>query len=161
MIEKPILRTITKLVIPFIIMFGFYVQFHGDYSPGGGFQAGAILASALVLYAIVFGTDKALKVFPYRYMLRGAAIGCLLYGGVGVWSMMEGGQFLNYSVLSDTVDGSQRLGILIIELGVGITVCSVMMFLFFTFANFEKTLRYQHRCQLVNSADRNRKKGAS
>ena len=49
-----VLRVITKLLIPFILLFGIYVQMHGDYGPGGGFQAGVIFASSFILYAIVF-----------------------------------------------------------------------------------------------------------
>ena len=59
-----VLRIIVKMVLPFILMFGFYVQLHGEYSPGGGFQAGVILASAFILYALIFGPDQALAVFP-------------------------------------------------------------------------------------------------
>ena len=47
-----VLRVIAKLLIPFILLFGFYVQMHGDYGPGGGFQAGVIVAAAFILYAL-------------------------------------------------------------------------------------------------------------
>ena len=59
-----IIRVTSKLLIPFILLFGLYVQFHGDFGPGGGFQAGVIFASAFILYALVFGLDNARKVVP-------------------------------------------------------------------------------------------------
>ena len=62
MISFPVIRVIAKLLIPFIVLFALYVQFHGDYGPGGGFQAGVILASALILYGLVFGLPAAQRV---------------------------------------------------------------------------------------------------
>nr|WP_297349423.1 Na(+)/H(+) antiporter subunit B [uncultured Glaciecola sp.] len=129
-----ILRVVTKWLSPIIILFALYVQFHGDYSPGGGFQAGVIFSSAILLYSLTYGLDAGLQLIP-EYILRiGASLGVLIYGGVGVASMVLGGNFLNYSVLGSTPVAGQHLGIIIIELGVGITVASVMVLLFFTFA---------------------------
>ena len=62
--ENPILRVSTKILFAPIILFGLYVQFHGDFGPGGGFQAGVIVASAFILYSIVFGVDEGKKLFP-------------------------------------------------------------------------------------------------
>ena len=62
--EHLILKVITKLMVGVIILFGLYVQFHGDYSPGGGFQAGVIVAAAFILYGIVMGLETVQKVVP-------------------------------------------------------------------------------------------------
>ena len=59
-----ILRVVTKLLVGTIILFALYVQFHGDYSPGGGFQAGVIFAVAFILYGVVFSLRQAKEVFP-------------------------------------------------------------------------------------------------
>ena len=64
-----------------------------------------------------------------------AALGLMLYAGVGVVGMLLGGNFLDYNVLSSDPVAGQHLGILLIELGVGITVASVMLSLFFAFAS--------------------------
>ena len=53
-----ILKVVTKTLVGMILLFGLYVQFHGDYSPGGGFQAGVIFAAAFILYGIVMGLEK-------------------------------------------------------------------------------------------------------
>jgi multicomponent Na+:H+ antiporter subunit B len=119
---------------PTIILFALYVQFHGDYSPGGGFQAGVIFSSAILLYALTYGLDAALKVIPITALKVCASFGVLLYAGVGVVSMLLGGNFLDYSVLASNPLTGQHIGIIIIELGVGITVASVMILLFFTFS---------------------------
>ncbi|MEM7283362.1 MAG: DUF4040 domain-containing protein [Pseudomonadota bacterium] len=127
-------RVVGRLLIPFILLFGLYVQFHGEYGPGGGFQAGAIIAAAVVLYALLEGENKALQVIPQRVLLGLVAGGALLYGGVGVASMMMGGNFLDYSVLAaDPVKG-QQLGIILIEAGVGMTVTGVLLIIFHAFA---------------------------
>lgn len=134
MINDLILRVVTKWLSPVIILFALYVQFHGDYSPGGGFQAGVIFSTAILLYALTYGLDAALKVIPEQALKVCASLGVLLYAGVGVVSMIMGGNFLNYSVLADNPVTGQHIGIIVIELGVGITVASVMILLFFTFS---------------------------
>jgi multicomponent Na+:H+ antiporter subunit B len=132
--DNLILRVMAKALIPVIILFALYVQFHGDYSPGGGFQAGVIFSSAMLLYALVFGLDAAAKAVPDRALIIIACLGVLIYTGTGVASLFLGGQFLNYSVLAKTALGGQHLGIIVIELGVGLTVGAIMLLIFFTFA---------------------------
>lgn len=132
--DQLVLRIVTKLTLPFIIMFGLYIQFHGEVSPGGGFQAGIVLAAALVLYALIYGTEAALKVFPLPAIRVCAALGVLLYGGVGLAAMLLGGRYLEYSVLAGEMAHGQERGIFWVEIGVGLTVCAVMLLIFFTFA---------------------------
>ena len=134
-----ILRVCAKLFIPYILLFGLYVQFHGDYGPGGGFQAGVILASAFILYSLVFGLD-ALERVAHPDLLRVlASLGVLLFAGVGVVSMIKGGAFLDFGVLDPhSPEHGQHLGILLVEAGVGITVCAVMILIFCAFAGYRK-----------------------
>ena len=129
-----ILRVLAKLFIPVIVLFALYVQFHGDYGPGGGFQAGVIFSVAFIFYALVFGLDSAERVMPAGVLRVLASLGVLIYAGVGVITLFKGGNFLDYDVLSQNPVAGQHLGILVIELGVGITVSAVMLIIFFTFA---------------------------
>nr|WP_210147193.1 Na(+)/H(+) antiporter subunit B [Shewanella sp. WXL01] len=129
-----VLRIVSKALIPFILLFALYVQFHGDFGPGGGFQAGVIFAAAIILYTMLFGLDTAKRVFNQGLIRLLAAIGLLLYACVGVVSMLNGANFLDYDVLAEDPVAGQHLGILLIELGVGITVTSVMLIIFFSFA---------------------------
>ncbi|MBE9538271.1 MAG: DUF4040 domain-containing protein [Proteobacteria bacterium] len=127
-------RVVGRLLIPFILLFGLYVQFHGEYGPGGGFQAGAIVAAAFILYALLEGEAQALRVLPSRALLGLITGGALLYCGVGAAGILLGGNFLDYSVLhKDPVTG-QHIGILLIELGVGMTVTGVLLSVFHAFA---------------------------
>ena len=135
--EYLVLRVVTKLLMPFILIYGLYVQFHGDFGPGGGFQAGVIFAAGFILYGLVFGVAAARRIMPIGILRAGIAGGVLLFGGVGVVSLFMGGNYLDYGVLlHDPVHG-QHLGILLIEFGVGLTVASVMMSVFFTFATWK------------------------
>ena len=129
-----ILRVVTKLLMPFILIFALYVQFHGDYGPGGGFQAGVIFGAGFVLYGLVFGLDDLRGVLSSDVLRAGFAIGLLIFAGVGVAGLFLGGNYLDYDVLArDPVHG-QHLGILLIEFGVGVTVASVMVSIFYYFA---------------------------
>jgi multicomponent Na+:H+ antiporter subunit B len=134
-----ILRVVSKILIPLIILFGLYVQFHGDFGPGGGFQAGVIFSSAFILYALVFGLDTAEKIIPPTVLRILASLGVLLYAGTGVASLLLGGNYLDYSVLAKTPVAGQHIGIIVIELGVGITVAAVMLIIFFAFAGRGRT----------------------
>ena len=129
-----ILRVVSKVLIPLIMVFALYVQFHGDFGPGGGFQAGVIMSAAVILYAIVFGLDAAEQIISPVLLRVIASLGVLLYGGVGIATILLGGNYLEYTVLATTQVGGQHLGILLVELGVGMTVLSVMLIIFFAFA---------------------------
>ena len=130
-----LLRVISKFLIPLIALFAFYVQFHGDYGPGGGFQAGVILAASVILYALVFGLPEAKRAFPPRLIRYGMTLGVLLYGGTGVVNFILGGEFLNYSTLASDAAAGQHYGILAIELGVLTTVTTVMIAIFYAFGS--------------------------
>ncbi len=132
--NKAVLRVSSKLLMPPIMLFALYVQFHGDFGPGGGFQAGVIFASAFILYALLFGVRQARRVAPAGVIRTTLALGVLLYAGVGVAGLLLGGNYLNYSVLAQNQVAGQHLGILIIEFGVGMTVASAMITVFFIFA---------------------------
>ncbi|WP_269970138.1 MULTISPECIES: Na(+)/H(+) antiporter subunit B [unclassified Shewanella] len=144
--QHMVLRIVSKILIPFILLFALYVQFHGDFGPGGGFQAGVIFAAAIILYAMLFGLDTARRVFNQSIIQLIAAIGLLLYACVGVVSLFNGGNFLDYNVLADDLIAGQHLGILLIELGVGCTVAAVMIIIFFNFAGRREA--QQHATEL-------------
>ena len=136
----PIPRVIAKLFIPFILVFALYVQFHGDFGPGGGFQAGVIFSGGVILYSLIFGVSITQNLLPPIFVEIMSAVGVLLYGAVGVVCILKGGEFLNYSVLLENSVSGQHLGILLIELGVFITVASVMLKLFYLFASRSQKL---------------------
>jgi len=132
--REPVLRVVGKLLIPYMVVFALYVQFHGDYGPGGGFQAGVICAASVIFYAIIFGLPAARRVVPEALVESMVAAGALLYMGVGFAGLLRGGNFLDYFVLgADPVSGQHR-GIFWVEIGVLITVAGVMLKIFYMFA---------------------------
>ena len=128
-----VLRVVAKLLIPFIVLFALYVQFHGDFGPGGGFQAGVIAAAGVIFYGLIYGLADARKVVPDRLVEAMIGAGLLIYAGVGVAGILLGGNYLDYFVLArDPVEGQHR-GIFWVEAGVGITVSGVMLKIFYMF----------------------------
>jgi multicomponent Na+:H+ antiporter subunit B len=129
-----ILRVVAKLLIPFMLLFALYVQFHADFGPGGGFQAGVIAAAAVMFYALIFGLRAAQRLVAEPLVERMLAAGVLVFAGVGVAGMLLGGNYLDYFVLdADPVSGQHR-GIFWVEVGVLLTVTGVMLKLFYMFA---------------------------
>lgn len=127
-------KAVGGLLVPFLLLFGLYVQFHGEYGPGGGFQAGAIVANAIILYALIEGEQAALRVLPRSAQLAMVVGGAGLYGAVGVICMLRGGTFLDYSVLLSDPVFSRQVGIIAIEAGVGLAVCGALLSIFHAFA---------------------------
>lgn len=129
-----VLRVLAKLFIPFMLLFALYVQFHGELGPGGGFQAGVIIAAAVIFYALIFGLPDARRLLPDAVVETMMAGGVLIYAGVGVAGLLLGGNYLDYFVLdSNPVHGQER-GIFWIEIGVAVTVSGVMLKVFYMFA---------------------------
>jgi multicomponent Na+:H+ antiporter subunit B len=133
----PVPRVVAKLLIPYIMLFGLYVQFHGDYGPGGGFQAGVIIAASFVLYGMVFGLRAVQRVIRPQWVETMVPLGVLIYAGTGVATLLGGGRYLEYEVLQHDWHlwpHGQHLGIFLVELGVGVTVSSVMIAIYYAFA---------------------------
>jgi len=133
-----VLRVVAKLLMPYILLFALYVQFHGDFGPGGGFQAGVIIAAALIFYGLIYGLPAARKAMPEPLVESMMAVGVLIYGGVGLAGLLLGGNYLDYFVLDpDPVHGQER-GIFWVEVGVATTVSGVMLKIFYMFTDRSK-----------------------
>ena len=132
--REPVLRVVGKLLIPYMLVFALYVQFHGDFGPGGGFQAGVIAAAAVIFYGLIYGLPAARRLLPDAVVESMVAAGALLYLGVGFAGVLLGGNFLDYFVLGRDPVAGQHRGIFWIELGVLITVAGVMLKIFYMFA---------------------------
>ncbi|WP_125152390.1 MnhB domain-containing protein [Clostridium rectalis] len=93
--KDSILIQVSKIIIPFIQIFGLYVVFNGHLSPGGGFAGGTIFGVSLILYRIVFGKDEAKKKFAYKKLMGIVSFGLLLYGTMKGYSFITGGNHIN------------------------------------------------------------------
>jgi multicomponent Na+:H+ antiporter subunit B len=128
-----ILRVGTKLLLPFILLFALYVQLHGDYGPGGGFQAGVIAAGMVILYALLFGVKAAKRIAPQGVVERMVPLGVLIYAGTGVAGLVLGSNYLDYSRFASDAPHGHEIGIFAVELGVLITVAGTMTAIFYAF----------------------------
>jgi multicomponent Na+:H+ antiporter subunit B len=142
MSQQTLIRVVAKMTIPFILVFGCYVILHGEVGPGGGFQGGVILAAAFILYGVVFGADELSRRIPPPIFDAGMALGALLYASVGLASMRLGGTFLDYGMLTRNPAGeNEALGMTLVEYGVGLTVCSVMVTIYLMISERRATIR--------------------
>jgi multicomponent Na+:H+ antiporter subunit B len=130
-----ILRIGTKLLLPFVLLFALYVQFHGDFGPGGGFQAGVIAAGTIILLALIFGVKAAKNVAPQALVERMVPLGVIIFAGTGIVGLLLGGNYLEYSYLARDPPHGHEYGILAVELGVLITVAGTMVAIFYAFVD--------------------------
>lgn len=133
--ESIVIRTMTRLLVPFIQIFALYVIMHGHGSPGGGFQGGVIMGASFILLGMAYGIDTVKKMFTVRLLTVFTSLGVLIYGGIGVGCLLLGKNFLNYGALP--IPDPRGMGMFGIELGVGFTVMSVMVSLFYDLVEFE------------------------
>ncbi len=141
--EHLILRVVIKLMFAPILLFALYVQFHGDYGAGGGFQAGVIFAVAFILHALVMGLEETRRVLPIGALRMMMVVGFLFYAGTGAATMLLGGNLLGYDAIAphSTHHEGQHYGILLVEFGVGMAVASTMLMIFYHFAGREPEIR--------------------
>ncbi|MGA1201697.1 MAG: Na(+)/H(+) antiporter subunit B [Planctomycetota bacterium] len=138
--DQVVPRVIARMLIPYMLVYGFYVASHGELGPGGGFQAGVILAAALILHSLVHGLEETQRGVPRRWVDRTMAFGVLLYIGVGIHGLLAGNAFLDYSSLAlgatdpESIHGAEAMGMTLVETGVTLTVAAVMVTLFDKFA---------------------------
>lgn len=133
--ESIVVKTVCRLLAPFIQLFGLYVIMHGHSSPGGGFQGGVILASSFVLLTIGYGVTAVKRRLSLRTLTTLTSAGVLVYGGIGVACVLLGANFLDYGILP--LPDARSLGMLGIEIGVGMTVMAAMVSIFHDLITFE------------------------
>ena len=126
-----VLDAVSRLITPFMLMFGAYVVIHGHYSPGGGFQGGVIFAVAVILTRLVHGRDARWGIRP-RMALGLACAGAGLYMAIGLLGLLFQGNFLDYGALPLPLKGAEvrAVGTLGIEIGVALAVTGVLTLIF-------------------------------
>lgn len=134
-----ILRLISHFIFPVIVIFSIYIQLNGEVSPGGGFQAGAILASTILSLRMI-KSNSLQYMDDSKFLTIAAVTGVLIYAVTGLICMLLGGNYLEYNSLSENNITGQHIGIVIIELGVGITVAATMMLIHLIFSNYKSQL---------------------
>jgi multicomponent Na+:H+ antiporter subunit B len=128
--EFKIIKTVIPFITPYIILYAIYIQLNGEISPGGGFQAGVIFATGIIAYDLVFGSKSLYKYFSTDGLIICGILGVALYAGTGVVSLIFNDNYLDYSSISSHDITGQHIGIFSIELGVGLTVASIMCLIY-------------------------------
>jgi multicomponent Na+:H+ antiporter subunit B len=130
---SPIIQLGARLLSPYIMLFGLYVIAHGHYSPGGGFQGGALLAASILLVRLASSPNVGSSQLKEALTMPMALMGITIYFGTGLVSVLMGGYFLDYSELP--IPGLEPAmlrfyGLLIIEVGIGLAVMAILVMLF-------------------------------
>jgi len=130
-----IVKTICRLLIPFIQLFALYVIAHGHHSPGGGFQGGVILGASFILFAISHDLRTAVRRAGEKLLGILCAVGVAIYAGTGALCLLFGLNFLDYAALAPLLRSGPIMarshGILIVEIGVGIAVMMAMIWIYY------------------------------
>lgn len=137
--EGIVIKTVCRAITPFLQLYGLYVIIHGHYSPGGGFQGGCILAASFILIVLAFDMKEVKKRMGEKLNIIFCSLGVIVFSGIGLLSLMLGANYLDYGIfykilLSDPVH-ARSLGILGVEIGVGLTVMAVMTSIFLNIAS--------------------------
>lgn len=137
--EDLIIKTAVRLLVPFIQLFGLYVIVHGHYSPGGGFQGGVILGAAFILLALAYDMKTSQEYMSLKVNALFTNLGAVIFIGVGAFSALFGGLFLDYAALDVLIPLGRTewhsFGIFLVEVGVGLTVMSIMVLLYWNLSS--------------------------
>lgn len=134
--QDVIVKTLARLLVPFIVTYALYVVMHGHYSPGGGFQGGVILAAGFVLLGVTHGLERTRRRMSEKAAGVISSVGVFIYAGIGILCIILGGNYLDYGALTELLlvspPEARSLGILGVEIGVALAVMAVMCLIFFS-----------------------------
>jgi multisubunit Na+/H+ antiporter MnhB subunit len=143
-----VVRLVSRMMCPFIAMFGASLIVHGHLTPGGGFQGGVAIGASFILYALAFDRHDGRKIVPSFSLKCMACLGIYLYIGVGLL-----GIFLGYHFLSNKIAGIMPTGmfgelfsggsLFWINCGVGLAVASISTELFYAFLEEQRSEGYE------------------
>lgn len=128
-----VVRVVCVLMSPFIALYGLYVIAHGHYGPGGGFAGGVLVAVGAILPRLTLDADLVHRIVPVALGPVAAAVGMLVLLVVGTLPLLLGGAFLDYAAVEVPGVAASRLrylGILVVEIGVGLAVFGAMLTIF-------------------------------
>jgi multicomponent Na+:H+ antiporter subunit B len=138
--ENVIIKTICRILIPFMQLFAIYVLMHGHYSPGGGFQGGVMMGASFILLVIAYGLGEARRRISLKALTIFACLGLFIYSGIGALCLLMGGNYLDYGKLPLPLSSTpfiRAMGILGIEIGVFFGVMAIMICIFLALASYD------------------------
>lgn len=135
-----IVRAMVSLVVPFIVLFSIYTILHGETSPGGGFQGGAVIGASMIIFTTIFGLHLSSVKVPqgFRASLEGVAV--ITFFLVGVLGILGGGNFLTYAwpKVSESVHPALVTWLtVLVEVGIGLGGAMVLISMLFAMVREE------------------------
>jgi multicomponent Na+:H+ antiporter subunit B len=125
-----ITKYLALFILPYILIYSLYIQLAGENSPGGGFSAGVIFASAIILYELICNKTIFNKKIYIDLLLVISVLGIMIYILTGLISLFYGDNYLNYYTIHQDKITAEHIGIFLVELGVGLTVSSIMCLIY-------------------------------
>jgi multicomponent Na+:H+ antiporter subunit B len=133
-----VIQTVTRMMIPFLFMFGLSLIVHGHLTPGGGFQGGVIIGATFILLGLAFNKDEGRLAAPDGKVRLLASSGILIYIVVGFFGILAGYNFLanrclNFPPFGELGELFSGGSLFWINIGVGLTVSGIAIELFYAF----------------------------
>ncbi len=128
-----VVRVVGAILVPFMLLFGVYIIAHGHYGPGGGFAGGVFLAVGAILPRMTLSPELAYRIFPTWVGPLVGGLGMMLFLLVAVAPLLVGGAFLDYGAIEVAGMAASRvryLGILLVEIAVGLAVFGALLLIF-------------------------------
>ena len=91
-----IVKTVTRLTVGLILLYGVYIVIHGHVSPGGGFAGGVIIALSFIHLLLAYGKDVAFEKLPKSVAAFFESLGALFFLGIALLGFVGGYFFLNF-----------------------------------------------------------------
>lgn len=139
-----IIQNVSRLIIPFIQLYGLFIVINGHLSPGGAFPGGAIIASSVILLSLAFGSARGRKKLPHHRAKWFESGAILIFLGLGLVGILTGNTFLTnkeagfYMGEAGTIISAGFIPIITVALG--IKVASTFCTLFFAIIEKEPQL---------------------
>lgn len=132
MSDDLIVRTIARLMVPFLLLFGSYILLHGHVGAGGGFQAGIIITSAIIFATIAGNIQDLHSTLSIRRLFAVGVLGSVGIIAIGILGTLAGGSFFQYSSLPlpFETESIHAIAISCVEIGIGAAVSGMMLLIF-------------------------------
>ncbi len=137
--ESTIIKTISRKLFPFILLFGVYLVSYGHLSPGGGFQGGVVIGSAIILLSLSQGTSKTEERFRKNVLSIMESIGPLLFMVFGFGGILFGFHFLKDFLPKGESGGFSGSGFILgLNLIIGLKVGAAISVIFYSLAGSQE-----------------------
>lgn len=127
-----IVRTVARLLFPFMFLLGVYIMIHGHLTPGGGFPGGVIMGASVVMLILSYGYEQTQETVNSLEAEISESIGSLIIVGLGLFGVILGTFFLqNILPLGELGELFSAGNLPVLNIGVGIKVAAGFVTIFY------------------------------